>query len=1647
MSSEEPEEVQMEEVQEGEPYEAEAVEEEVQEDVVDDATPTELNNTFDELLFIQLGDTVELLFSNRGPLVGSVYYRSNEQLHVKSLLDSNALYIFEYEDNDEEEIFKEHHNIQSITVIKKRAFESFVEQQDFRIGEKIDTFARKDISDTTYTDLYNKYTITDVKSDEDSIVIEDEEKNKEKIEFEFIGIPLDMPFIIISPGIEDAAPESDEQDVAEEKELLEEEEEDDEVVFIGSEDVIIPEIFREAEEFEQNIPDSLQKIDALNDYVAELSSKDKNDPKVLRKIRILIETLFYLKNTIIAYNADGTKKGIKQVSARTLTDLIDTVHVPLGRPVLNVSKKLYITDPSINKKLESAGASEEEFEEEGVACFDFLTELREMFASKNTFVNPIKQKQFLKRYLLPWIKNEDETVWSAISDSDFFRMVVPEVDEGIFEKELPGYLSIHTEDEKYKNKKRPIINADNRIILDKVAFGIERALTTTYNKGTKRLKEPFMYEESAPVVSYLLFPLKSAPYLGNTRSNLLAIDSGVSGLINKTMKTLLGELGTPVEGGTSNNIQLFNPSGTTIGNIELADYINGLSIDSLNISDMFYTLQHYGINDMELSVDLYNILSNKMTTSQNVLKLFIKTMRDSIQSVSTPSDNYFIKDLSFLEKLSKQNILNNEIENYKKFNPSLVNSDIGMLSYIMKKYADYLQVTAGDKLLYIMKAKHSAERLQYLENQRNLKLAQLNEPYVKPRPNFCKHVGLLNTIRRKHDDTERFTDLTLLFKKYQGPRNDNWIDCNVCNKNLICIHERLQIQGFLSPAEKASIDKEIILKFAGGQFQGRYICRNCGQPIRDFTFDTNIEFDENGVPKSGNAVLVDKETEIDDKLDTILNSLLDTEGVPIEGAPIELSEDKILLLTPESTIYYSIIIQLSQFMMIEMKRNQIQNIIDNVIQFINFKLSKTQEKKGDDKHKAILMILSCTVYMLIEIQCAIPSYTKVQHIKDDEKHTISYNFNGYPLDTNKENKITIEYFSIGLLSCIKDTHPWSTAGFNKYKSKPTELHKIFVKAIPRVFSDISSFNELVELSLYKKRVYLEKTPELLNLEKIPSSFLPEPIRSVENVIIPEVANNNSRSRIALINYWIRKAHQTARDNAVFSQSSSFSEITCCRKNVAEPDAFWNSDEFNSIEIGLRGIAPKNVKMLLTTFIPRESNADLVQADEGLYYRLFLKCCFTGPRRGYPHEPGLTNKCTWCEFQFPGNPRVMDFGTEGKAQLATAEVLVNYTTFNDLLNAIHINNSVPSVNMPSISDITEVVSDFANLNISYNIIDTWSNIMNDINERILKDNSDDIHKLSVIAETVNHFKSYFELPQFKLQKSVKEPSIQEILKYISNEVSWMNFFDIIQTYLIVPMQRVYSNFDVNTLNITIEMQESLSKQHISDVVELLNNEYIAFDLNEKIKVVYQSKSKHVQVIPGVLNEYAQNIINKLYSFITFLSSILEYKNKLCFRNLAIKTELVRYIKELILYGSLHFLLHPDGNVVLLDIITKLLRKFYKEKITFDSETIKNMIEIGNEKERVKVIKDFDKLSPEEKAVELMNKRLGLGKWSVGGTKVIYAYDKDYYDLERQRRLDAGIIDFPGLGNEYMPDAIEVDDLGFEISNEEEDGYDHAQQNDD
>ena len=139
--------------------------------------------------------------------------------------------------------------------------------------------------------------------------------------------------------------------------------------------------------------------------------------------------------------------------------------------------------------------------------------------------------------------------------------------------------------------------------------------------------------------------------------------------------------------------------------------------------------------------------------------------------------------------------------------------------------------------------------------------------------------------------------------------------------------------------------------------------------------------------------------------------------------------------------------------------------------------------------------------------------------------------------------------------------------------------------------------------------------------------------------------------------------------------------------------------------------------------------------------------------------------------------------------------------------------------------------------------------------------------------------------------------------------------------------------------------------------------------------------------------------------------------------------------------------------ILETLKLTLNKYRLERLSFNDQEIKELIAIRNEKERVNVVAEFNKLTDEERAVELMNKRLGIGKWAVGGTKLIYAYDKDYYDLERQKREAAGLMDFPGLGPDQIEtmNGRETDEFGFPIFNdaefEREGGYSHNQHADD
>jgi hypothetical protein len=119
--------------------------------------------------------------------------------------------------------------------------------------------------------------------------------------------------------------------------------------------------------------------------------------------------------------------------------------------------------------------------------------------------------------------------------------------------------------------------------------------------------------------------------------------------------------------------------------------------------------------------------------------------------------------------------------------------------------------------------------------------------------------------------------------------------------------------------------------------------------------------------------------------------------------------------------------------------------------------------------------------------------------------------------------------------------------------------------------------------------------------------------------------------------------------------------------------------------------------------------------------------------------------------------------------------------------------------------------------------------------------------------------------------------------------------------------------------------------------------------------------------------------------------------------------------------------------LLQILDVCIQKLDKEGLRFTDDEIKALINQRDEKEKLSFIRRFENLTPEEKAVAKMVKKLGLKEWAVGGTKAIYAYDPEQYEKERLQRTDMGFTELVDTGVELGAEG------GYENHQVAEDDY--------
>jgi hypothetical protein len=930
-----------------------------------------------------------------------------------------------------------------------------------------------------------------------------------------------------------------------------------------------------------------------------------------------------------------------------------------------------------------------------------------------------------------------------------------------------------------------------------------------------------------------------------------------------------------------------------------------------------------------------------------------------------------------------------------------------------------------------------------------------------PTPNKCIHVSTLTSIRKIRDDDERIALLAKFVSRFQGERTENYVDCLVCNEHLLCIHEILQIQQALRPREQEVLQKELYLNMAGGAFNGRYICRNCGQPMSELQFDNHIEYNDNGVPINGRELVVDEDEVAEEQQNLKL-------GVGVPG-----TED-IKFDNEAKTLCYDIAKELYQRVGIYPDFSDFKNVVE-----ASFLRIQTLDSREDYNRKAAAAVKkgaknipdydtyikgytvgAVASIILLDIQTHIPDYVIRYTLPGCEA-----GFGGFPLQ-GVEKKTGVNYMACAVGSVTKNEEPWNRTGFLKIRSDETRRATI-AKFMEGIINKIIDTEPAIQQKMATKLEYLRETfgaeaAEGRPRDKVPAGFLPiqEIVKAEgeEPTVVPEA---NSRGDAVgmrkLAAVWIREAHKHALRTAQLVRGNPFAETACCFNPIEKPGSYWANSKMG-LNLGGRQqpVSPLfRSSIVFLHFKPKQIMELAVEAPLNLAFRIFLKVCYSGPRMGYAHELGYNGVCDNCGLKLSSKYLYPDYSVQTSKKssapiINTQELIsdleaqgVNVTPefFQELLDTSHKNYIVPSQPLVEVPPTSQLLSRMGNIDPAP--VAEWRPLLSDLITKLTalqKDASET--DIAMAYGSLSEVAS--EAEQFVRRRL---PAANAILdKWLASESKLLA--EIVIAYLITPLQRLVSKYETKAL--VVSTQYDLGYQHMMDLNGVLE--------------------RHVEAVSRYSSSFNSGIaLVKIKYFLNQIRGFIDIAQEVQVSRVPGGSIGVKYLKRALVLGPLAELLDfnrvpltSEGDVAAVSLVDKsgsalvafltaCMGKFQEESLSYSPDDIRLRIAKAKEREKMNIISDLDEMDDDRKRVELVNKALGLGRWSIGGTKLIYAYDADQYEKERNERIRRGDTDYPIGEANTAPNNNMVFDIsgmpGQPNFYEGEGGYDVGQEADD
>ena len=1574
------------------------------------------------------------------------------------------------------------------------------------------------------------YIVEEVNEEEDTAVFSLKEAREDKvtIDFAYTGIPLNLPFEYFDnayPPEEAPVPVAREGKEETETDALETTEFDDEDLEFFDETIYKDEtVVVEAPEAKNlTYKDKDQRNDMFNDLMKDpkMTEKERLHPKRIKKMYLLMEMLFALRNDLVHYLPGDTVGGKKSTSFDTVSDILKDVKIPLARPIVDAKRSLFYDHTEKyfkEKKLGTLGSVDTvistspdidlHFLDESVMgsiqyLLDNMTTSLQSETGDETFALPKFYSEFQNyfSFFTPYLYLKGEPNTTVTSDTDVFRGDIPTTQAE--EATIDGLHELG-----------PIGILESNIV-QKIHTSRLRAITSRSTRLANNQKGIVETSDLLNVMYYLFFPFLYLREFGSTRSGDLALDIAQSMLEEKTVRMILEENGPIREKEEGQAEQTFTPDkilpvkteGSILSNLRVADWLSGQPIYGRGLGDLLPLLSSLGLRNKDLNVEQMKVLIEKIKKYREALIVFLNEERGKAEEVAQKSSlqvNTLLK-ADAIESMYRllwsegaKTILAEAMNEFNNRFPAYKDSDIARIAYLYTKYPDLLQSTlAGKPMLESVRVR----RQILLARKMNDLLADFLTKHggAPPRPNTCPHVEQYDLIQKVKDLPSRVDLLQKYIDNYgKTQKVDHWFDCKVCNQHLLCEHEYLLVREMKDPLKSKQYHKELLLTFNDGIFMGQYICKNCGQSIQEIDFDNHMEYNDKGVPMVGRETLEDEDQKIKDELERAL-----------ETKPAEVVEEIKFSDKAESILYYTIR-KMCEVLGVSLSKETYKELIPHVNQSYSSYLKnpkdytatiKTKlaaaEKEGKKKpsvdtyamYASKLLVSLCASALLVEVQTHIPDYEITNPLEGSVP-----SFDGYPLNPNAQDQTGLNYLAFGI-SNIKEPEksPWVDTGFFKI-AEDVPRRKAIGQTIAFALQKYLDNNAYAQQKLEDKRKYLTdkygRAPGgAFFPEVIPDGFVPAMVKVPKEDLAKTPIREAAAQGPSRVSGWLLQAHDLARKGAKILKTSKITTHTCCSSPIQNPLQYWAENRL--VEVGSK-VAPLGSRgsYLRLPLTLRSEKELFAKVDTNNMKKLFAKICFTGPRVGYPHEPGYDMKCPYCKFEFGYDPRdpiiplitkelidkklkpdkLYEAGLQAaederiskdEASLTKMNIEVNEKAFQALLDTMHEHYFVPPVvvsrptmieNRPSSENpdlprttirLLEYLRDISVTPYS----ETATNGQSDYRTRLQATitelttllqrgqatESDYIRAYDPVIQKYDVFKKYLE---DKDVMGMNFKLFNKLFGGIDTGESTSKLAQALHSVFLLPFQRAITKQNKEVL-LTIPKSLKLGEKISKDIRLGLNAHIVEGDFHED----YNSRRKLEDAVKS-LSAIIPILQNKM-RITTLVGGIAAYAD----------------LTSFLVYGIFYDLYNPgvlptgyvakprsqeDDDIKRLQTFMKtIFETMRREDLDFTDKKIREIIEQRSEEERQNILGRFKKLPDNLRSLESQKKKLGIGEWSVGGKKSIYTYDEEQYVRESLQREQANkkeddVTDEQMMGEEGVAEEEEIDeaDAGYDVMDTED-----------